>query len=91
MLVTNSCTRLWHIHHQTCRPVYFCINSKHPLSKDVFLPLPCLSLFFPLRALRSPTNELNTEETWKRLDEARLSEQRGDDIVTRDYTHLYQQ
>lgn len=61
------------------------------IQRCFFLPLHCLSLFFPLRALRSPTNEPNTEETWKRLDKARLSEQRGDDIVTRDYTHLYQQ
>lgn len=66
-------------------------NSKHPLSKDFFFfGLSCLSLFFR-HALRSPTNELNAEETWKRLDEARLFEQRGDDIVPYDYTHLYQQ
>lgn len=64
-------------------------NSKHPLSKDFFfVSLACL---FFLHAFRSPTNELNTEETWKRLDEAWLFEQRGDDIVPYDYMHLYQQ
>lgn len=50
-------------------------NSKHPLSKDFFfVSLACL---FFLHAFRSPTNELNTEETWKRLDKAWLFEQRG--------------
>lgn len=63
-------------------------NSKHPLSK-FFL---CVSrrLFF-LHAFRSPTNELYTEETWKRLDEAWLFEQQGDNIAPYDYMYLYQQ
>lgn len=66
-------------------------NSKHPLSKDFFLSLLLVFSFFSLHAFRSPTNELNTEETWKRLDEAWLFEQWGDDIVPYDYKHLYQQ
>ncbi len=65
-------------------------NSKHPLSKDFFFCVSLACLFFQ-HAFRSPTNELNTEETWKRLDEAWLFEQWGDDIVPYDYTYLYQQ
>lgn len=71
---------------QTC---LFSQNSKHPLSTDFFFVF--LACLFFLHAFRSPTNELNTEETWKRLDEAWLFEQWGDDIVLYDYTHLYQQ
>lgn len=90
-LARNWHSRLQHIHYQTRRPVYFCSSQQASIIQTFFLRLCRPSLFFPLCALRSPTNELNTEETWKRLDEAWLSEQRGDDIVARDYTHLYQQ
>lgn len=34
---------------------------------------------------------LTLRKTWKQLDEAWLFEQRGDDIVPYDYTHLYQE
>lgn len=64
--------------------------SMHPLSKVFF----CVSLasFFPFHAFRSPTNELNTEETWKPLDETWLLEQRDDeDIVAYDYSRFLQQ
>lgn len=83
---------LQRIHYQSCRPVYFyCLKTASiHYPKFFFFGLSCLSLFFR-HALRSPTNELNAEETWKRLDKARLFEQRGDDIVPYDYTHLYQQ
>lgn len=63
---------LQHIHYQSRRPVYFyCLKTASIHYPKIFFF--CLSLvffFFPLHALRSPTNELNTEETWKRLDEA---------------------
>lgn len=47
-----------------------------------------MSLF--IHAFRSPTNELNTEETWKRLDEVWLFKKQGNDIVPYDYRRSYQ-
>lgn len=74
---------------QTC---LFLLKQQASIIQTCFFSVSVACLyFFPLCALRSPTNELNTEETWKRLDEAWLSEQQGDDIVPHDYTHLYQQ
>lgn len=70
-------------------------NSKHPLCEDFFFSFffPGLSCFSPPHAWGSPTNELNAEETWKRLDEARLSGRRGDvDVPPYDCTpRLHQQ
>lgn len=71
--VINSHSRLMFVTYSLSKP-QTCLfllsqNSKHPLSKDFFC-LSCLSFF--LHAFRSPTNELNTEKTWKRLDEAWL-------------------
>lgn len=63
-------------------------NNKRPLSKHFFFVF--LTCLFFLHALRSLTNELNTEETWKWLDKPWLFEQWGENIVPYDYTHLYQ-
>lgn len=41
--------------------------------------------------LGHPLMSLTLRKTWKQLDEAWLFEQRGDDIVPYDYTHLYQE
>lgn len=94
-LLTHTLARcLQHIYYQSCRPVYFyCLETASIHYPQIFFSfcLSCLSFFFFLNAFRSPTNELNTEETWKRLDEAWLFEQRGDNIVPYDYRHLYQQ
>lgn len=88
--VINSHSRLMFTAYSLSKPqtVYFyCLKTASIHYPKIFF-LRCLSFF--RHAFRSPTNELNTEETWKRLDKAWLFEQRGDDILHYDYMLLYQ-